>query len=431
MPAQEPGEPGGLLMIGMLDPGFHLGGSYTIGVLFLGLVLFVGVGALSRQNDRPYSASVFYLFFGALASVGLGVFGVARLDLIADHVVFEHVTELALVIAVFGSGLAVERQITRRSRWTIAALLLVVMPATIAAITAFGVLAMGLPLAAALLLGAILAPTDPVLAGDVGLGPPGGKVQGEPRLSLHTEAGINDGLASPFVLVGLFVATRGGTSWLGEWVLADVLYAVAVALLIGIAAGWLIAAAIARLQARELLSRDLDGFFAPATALVVYGTAEALGTYGLLAVFAAGITFRRHEFDHAINTRIHHGAETAGRVLELAVLLLLGSTLTTTGLAVPGLAGWLLAPLIILLVRPVLVLAVTNSGFLELRGRLFLGFFGVRGAAALYYAAVVAATGDLSHAATTKVLWTTIVCVAISITVHGITATPLTRRLLA
>jgi len=178
-------------------------------------------------------------------------------------------------------------------------------------------------------------------------------------------------------------------------------------------------------------SRDLDGFFAPATALVVYGTAEALGTYGLLAVFAAGITFRRHEFDHAINTRIHHGAETAGRVLELAVLLLLGSTLTTTGLAVPGLAGWLLAPLIILLVRPVLVLAVTNSGFLELRGRLFLGFFGVRGAAALYYAAVVAATGDLSHAATTKVLWTTIVCVAISITVHGITATPLTRRLLA
>ncbi len=418
-------------MIGMLDPGFHLGGSYTIGVLFLGLVLFVGVGALSRQNDRPYSASVFYLFFGALASVGLGVFGVARLDLIADHVVFEHVTELALVIAVFGSGLAVERQITRRSRWTIAALLLVVMPATIAAITAFGVLAMGLPLAAALLLGAILAPTDPVLAGDVGLGPPGGKVQGEPRLSLHTEAGINDGLASPFVLVGLFVATRGGTSWLGEWVLADVLYAVAVALLIGIAAGWLIAAAIARLQARELLSRDLDGFFAPATALVVYGTAEALGTYGLLAVFAAGITFRRHEFDHAINTRIHHGAETAGRVLELAVLLLLGSTLTTTGLAVPGLAGWLLAPLIILLVRPVLVLAITNSGFLELRGRLFLGFFGVRGVAALYYAAVVAATGDLSHAATTKVLWTTIVCVAISITVHGITATPLTRRLLA
>ncbi|MGA2011471.1 MAG: cation:proton antiporter [Solirubrobacteraceae bacterium] len=181
---------------------------------------------------------------------------------------------------------------------------------------------------------------------------------------------------------------------------------------------------------QKLPSRDLDGFFAPATALVVYGAADALGTYGLLAVFAAGIAFRRHEFDHEINTRIHHGAEVAGRLLELAVLLLLGSELTTTGLAVPGLAGWLLAPLIILLVRPVLVLAVTAHGFLDLRGRLFLGFFGVRGVAALYYATIVAATGDLSHTNATKILWTTIVCVAISITLHGITATPLTRRLL-
>lgn len=419
-----------MLTAGALTPGFHLGGDYPVGLLFVGCVLFVGIAALSRQNDRPYSASVFYLALGALASVGLGVLGIRRLDLIANHVLFEHVTELALVIAVFGAGLAVEREISRRSRRTIVLLLLVVMPLTIAAITGFGVTAMGLPLSAALLLGAILAPTDPVLAGDVGLGPPGGEDQGEPRLSLHTEAGINDGLGSPFVLIGLFVATRGGTGWLGTWALSDVLYAVGVAVLIGIAGGFGIAAAIQRLQAEDILSRELDGFFAPATALVIYGTAELLGSYGLLAVFAAGIAFRRHEFDHQINTRIHHGAETAGRLLELAVLLLLGSTITTAGLAIPGVAGWLLAPLIILIIRPVLVLAVTGRRFLDLRGRLFLGFFGVRGVAALYYATIVAETGDLSHADTTKVVWTTIVCVAISITIHGITATPLTRRLL-
>ena len=365
---------------------------------------------------------MFYLALGVLASVGLGVLGVDRLDLITNHVVFEHVTELALVIAVFGAGLAVERQISRRSKLVITALLLVVMPLTIAAITAFGVLAMGLPFAAALLLGAILAPTDPVLAGDVGLGPPGGEDQGEPRLSLHTEAGINDGLASPFILLGLFVATRDGTDWLGTWVLADLLYAVGVAILIGVAGGWGIAAAIQRLQARDILSRDLDGFFAPATALVVYGVADELGTYGLLAAFAAGIAFRRHEFEHQINARIHHGAETAGRLLELAVLLLLGSTLTTSGLKTPGVAGWLLAPLIILILRPALVLAVTSRRFLNLRGRLFLGFFGVRGVAALYYATIVAATHDLSHADTNKIVWTTIVCVAVSITIHGITA---------
>ena len=412
-------------------PGFHLGGSYPIGLLFLGFVLFVGIGALSRQNERPYSASVFYLVLGVIASVGLGVLGIARFDPVANRLVLERVAELALVIAVFGAGLAVERQIAGRSKLVIAALLLVVMPLTIAAIAAFGMLALGLPLSAALLLGAVLAPTDPVLAGDVGLGPPGAEDQGEPRLSLHTEAGINDGLASPFVIVGLFVATRAGTSWLGEWLLRDVLYAVGFALLIGVAAGWLIAVAISRLRARRFLSEDLDGFFAPATALLVYGAAQALGSYGLLAVFAAGIAFRRHEFEHEINARIHHGAEIAGRLLELAVLLLLGSMLTTTGLGIPGVAGWLLAPLIILILRPALVLAVTGRGFLDLRGRLFLGFFGVRGVAALFYAAVVAESGDLSYADTTKVVWTAIACVAVSITVHGISATPLTRRLLS
>ncbi len=413
-----------------LAPGFQLGGSYTLGVLFVGIVVFVGIAALSRQNDRPYSATVFYVLLGALASVGLGIMGVARLDPIADHAVFEHVTELALVIAVFGSGLAVEREISRRSKRVIGSLLLVVMPATIAAIAGFAMWVMGLPVAVALLLGAILAPTDPVLAGDVGLGPPGGDDQGEPRLSLHTEAGVNDGLASPFVLVGLFVATRGGTSWVGEWVLSDVLYAVGVAVLVGVIGGWLTAAAVTRLRSRRLLSPDLDGFYAPATALMIYGAAEALGSYGLLAVFAAGIAFRRHEFEHEIHARIHHGAETAGRVLELAVLLLLGSALTSAGLAVPGVAGWLLAPVVIFIVRPVLVLAVTDRRFLPLPGRLFLGFFGVRGVAAVYYASVVVASHDLSPADASKVIWTTIVCVAVSVAIHGITATPLTRRLL-
>jgi NhaP-type Na+/H+ or K+/H+ antiporter len=416
--------------LGALAPGLHFGGDYAIGLLFVGVVLFVGIGALSRQDDRPYSASVFYLLLGVLASIGLGLLGIHRLNPLTDHLVVEHVTELALVIAVFGAGLAVERQIAHHSIAVIAALLLIVMPLTIAAVAAFGMLAMGLPVGAAILLGAILAPTDPVLAGDVGLGPPGDDDQGEPRLSLHTEAGINDGLGSPFVLVGLLVAKHGGIGWLGGWISSDVLYAVGVAVVIGAATGWLVSAAVTRLRARQLLARDLDGFFAISTALAVYGAVEALSAYGLLAVFAAGITFRRREYDHEINRRIHHGGEVAGRILELAVLLLLGSMFTTAGIAIPGVAGWLLAPLIIIVIRPTLVLAVTGRGFLDLRGRIFLGYFGVRGVAALYYAAIVAAAGVLPHAQASKIVWTTLVCVAISILLHGITATPVTRRLL-
>lgn len=412
-----------------LSPGFHLGDSYALGLLFLGVVLFVAISALSRQHERAYSASLFYLALGGLASVGLALFGLSRLDPVANYKILERAAELALVIAVFGAGLAVEQDIARRSKQVIAMLVLVVMPLTIVAIAAFGVMAMGLSLGAAVLLGAVLAPTDPVLAGDVGLGPPGDDDQGEPRLSLHTEAGINDGLASPFVLLGIFLAERGGIGWIGEWALSDVLYAVGVATLIGVVTGRPIAASVVWLRARRLLSAELDGFFAPATALAIYGAAELLGTYGLLAVFAAGISFRRYESDHEVNRRVHHGGEVAGRLLELAVLLLLGSMLTVEGLGLPGVAGWLLAPLLVFVIRPALVLGVTGRGFLDLRGRAFLAFFGVRGVAALFYAAVVVESGVLSEAEAGKVMWTTIACVSASIVVHGISATPLARRM--
>jgi NhaP-type Na+/H+ or K+/H+ antiporter len=395
---------------------------------FVGLVLFVGIAALTRQHQRPYSATVFYLGLGVLGSLLLGAAGVGRLDPIVDHVLFEHVTELALAIAVFGAGLAVERKVSRYSLWLVILLLIVVMPATIVAIAGYGIVAMGLPFGAALLLGAVLAPTDPVLAGELGLGPPHSSHQGEPRFSLHSEAAANDGLASPFVLLGLFVVGRGGTSWLGTWALEDVLYGVGVAVLFGIAAGWLAAAASERARCRELFAPGLDGFLAPALAVIIYAGAQAIGTYGLLAVFVAGIVFSRRDHGHELDIRLHRGAELSGRLLEMAIILLLGASLTTAGLAAPGISGWLLAPLLIFVLRPALVYLITHRGSLDRPARLFLGFFGVRGVAAIYYATIVTGSHQLSRGQTNRVVWTTLTCVAVSIIVHGVAATPLSRR---
>jgi len=413
-----------------LTEGFHLGDLYVLGMLGVGVAVAIGVGALSHQHERAFSAAVVYVVLGALGALALSALDVAPIDPLRDHELLERLTELALVVAVFAAGLTVERRVRRRSVVSIAVLLVIVMPLTMALIAAFGYYAMGLSLGAAVLLGTVLAPTDPVLAGDVGLGPPGSGPQGEPRLSLHTEAGINDGLASPFVLVGLFIATRGGTSWIGEWLWADVLYAVGVAALLGVAIGWGAAWVVTRARGRGLVSDELDAVAALALILVVYGAAELLGSYGLLALFAAGFAFRRYEFEHEVHHGFHRGAETAGTLLELIVLLLLGSMLTTTGLAEPGWSGWLLAPLLILVIRPVLVMASSGPGFASSRERLFLAFFGVRGVAALFYAAIVAGSGALSESETSVVVWTTLVCVVVSIVVHGITATPLTRRLL-
>ncbi len=414
-----------------LDPGFHLGGAYAIGLLFLGVALAVGIVALSHEQDRAFSAAVIYVAMGAAAAVGLALLGLKPFDPVRNHLLLERITELALVVAVFSAGITVEKEVSRRSWISILVLLAVVMPLTIAAVAAFGMAVMGLSLGAALLLGALVAPTDPVLAGDIGLGPPDSEQQGEPKLSLHTEAGINDGLASPFVLLGVFVAGRGGTGWLGEWVLADVLYGVGVAGLVGAAAGSLAAAGLSRARDRGLFSRELDGFTAIALVLVTYGATEAVGAYGLLAVFAAGFAFRRRENRTELNVGLHRGVDVAGTFLELLVLLLLGSMLTLDGLAAPGVSGWIVALALLFVIRPVLVLLTSGRGFLPLRERAFLAFFGVRGVAALLYAAVAVESGVLAGREQTVVVWTTIACVVLSILVHGVTATPLTRRLLA
>lgn len=390
--------------------------------------MVAGAVAITHQEERSFSASVIYVALGALGALALWLLDVPPLDPEDDHELLERLTELALIVAVFSAGLTIERHVRRRSWVSIAVLLTVVMPLTILAITAFGVGVMGLSFGAALVLGAVLAPTDPVLAGDVGLSPPGGDILGEPRLSLHTEAGFNDGLASPFVVLGLFVAGQGGTSWIGEWLLADLFYGAGFGLglgaIAGVGAAWLLTHA----RREHIVSEPLAGVVTVGVMLIIYGVAEALGCYGLLAVFAAGFTFRRYEFDHQIHTAAHHGTEAAGKTLEFLVLLMLGTMLTTGGLGTPGLSGWLLAPVLLLVIRPVLVIATAGRGLMDRRAQLFLGFFGVRGVAALFYAAVVVESGVLDAHEQSVVVWTTIACVVVSIVVHGLSADPLTRR---
>ncbi|MDQ6819982.1 MAG: cation:proton antiporter [Actinomycetota bacterium] len=413
-----------------IAPGWHFGGLYALGLAFAGAVVLVGAAALSHQHERAFSASVFYVALGALAAVALSQLDVRPLSPEGNHVLLERLTEVALVVGVFSAGLTVERRVARRSWISIATLLVVVMPLTILAIAAFGVWVMGIPFGAALLLGSVLAPTDPVLAGDVGLSSPGGEIYGEPRVSLHTEAGLNDGLASPFVVLALFVVQQGGISWIGNWALADLLYGVGIALMLGAASGGGAAWVLTRARERRLLSKDLDGFVVIGFALLLYGITEALGAYGLLAVFAAGFTFRRYEFEHEIHAAAHAGTEVAGKTLELLVLLMLGSMLTISGLSAPGIGGWLLVPLLLFVIRPALVLATAGRRFVDLRARLFLGFFGVRGVAALFYIGVVVNSHALPAGEQRIVVWTTIACVISSILVHGLSSTPLTKLLL-
>ncbi len=420
-----------MLSVLAVAPGWHLGDLYTLALAGVGAAVLIGVVATTGRRSLPVASSVVVVVVGALGAVALELLDVRPLDPEGDHLLLERLTEVALIVAVFSAGLTIERHVRRRSWVSIAVLLGVVMPLTILAVAAFGVWAMGLSFPVALLLGAVLAPTDPVLAGEVGLTPPGGEVLGEPRLSLHTEAGFNDGLASPFVVLGLFAVGQGGTAWAGEWLVADLLYGAGFALALGAAAGLGGAWLLTRAEQRGIVAEPLSGVAAVGAVAALYGLTEALGAYGLLAVFASGFAFRRYEFDHHIHGPVHHAIEATGKTLEFVVLLMFGTMLTTTGLGVPGLGGWGLALVLLFVIRPVLVMATAGRSFLGRREQLFLGFFGVRGVAALFYAAVVVEADVLSAEDQHLLVWTTIACVLTSIFVHGISAAPLSRRWLA
>ena len=409
------------------SPGFSFADPWALGVLFLGVAVFAAVFALSHERERAFSASLIYLGLGLFAAAAITVLGVAWVDPVKDATLFEHVTEIAVIVALFSAGLKLDRVFTWRSWSSVARLLAITMPLSIAAVVAFGTGVLGLSLGAAIVLGAALAPTDPVLAGDIGVGPPGDEDEHEPNFALTAEAGLNDGLAFPFVFLGVVVAQGE----LGpEWLLADVLYGVGVGVALGLALGMLLAWSIVGLRNRELLTPALDGWLAVAAILAIYGVVETAGAYGFLAVFCGGLAFRRYERDHELNGRVHDGAEIVEKFAELAVIILLGSMLTLDGLSVPGIAGWGLALLLVFVVRPL----ATNVGLLRSRmerpgERAYVAWFGVRGVGSLYYVAVVAGLGVLSPAETSTVVWTTIACVIVSIVLHGITAGPLNRFL--
>jgi NhaP-type Na+/H+ or K+/H+ antiporter len=150
-----------------------------------------------------------------------------------------------------------------------------------------------------------------------------------------------------------------------------------------------------------------------------------------VAVFAGGLAFRRYERDHEVNEGVHGGAEMVEKFGELAVILLLGSSLTLTGLGIPGVEGWVLAVALVFLIRPLAVNAALAGSRLERPGeRAFVAWFGVRGIGTLFYVAAAAAAGSpLAAAEQELIVWTGIACVVVSIVVHGVTAGPLQRWL--
>jgi NhaP-type Na+/H+ or K+/H+ antiporter len=401
--------------------------SYILTLAFVGAAILGAAVLPLLLAGRPLSFPIVYV------ALGMAVFALPlRLptaDPLAEGDVVERMTELAVIVSLMGAGLKIDRTIGWASWRTTRRLLVLAMPLTIAGVAILGWWAAGLAPAAALLLGAVLAPTDPVLAADVQVGPPGGEAEDEVRFGLTSEAGLNDGLAFPFTNAAIAMAAAGSAgvgSWLGGWVLDDVLLKLGIGLAVGLAGGRAVGAVLFRLPTTRRIAESTEGFVSLATTLLVYGVAELCHGYGFVAVFVAAYVLRHHERDHEYHEVLHASSESIERLVSAALLVLLGGAVVDGALAPLTLRGAALGLAVVLLVRPIAGWLALLRTTMPQSERWALAFFGIRGIGSVYYLAHALNEAEFGDA---DQLWAIVAFVIlVSVLVHGVSAAPLMKR---
>ena len=281
----------------MNDGSFFGFEGYHIALGAVGATIILAYWLPRFFSNREPAASGLLILIGMLAFAVVP--GLPKIpDPRSNALPWELVAELTVIVALFATGLRID-DLSSLSRWgpTIR-LLAITMPLTIFAIALLGYSWVGMTVAGAILLGAVLAPTDPVLAGDVQVGPPLEGNEHPVRFALTTEAAINDGLAFPFVYLGLLVAAEGfapGT-WGLEWIGRDILWRIAVGAAMGAAGGWALGQILFVLPRRAPLADTASGVVALAGVLLCYGTTELVEGYGFIAAFVMGKPDEEREF---------------------------------------------------------------------------------------------------------------------------------------
>lgn len=415
----------------------------VVGVLLVAMALSDSV-----LRRLPVTTAMLYLGGGVLLGpLGLGFI---ELDPVENADLLERVAEVVVIISLFAAGLKLRAPLTER-RWVVpVALAFGSMSLTVGLITLVGTMLLGLSLGAAVLLGAVLAPTDPVLASDVQVVEPADRDR--LRFSLTGEAGLNDGTAFPFVMLGLGLMglhELGAGGW--RWWAVDVVWAIGAGIGVGTLLGTMVGRLVIHLRKEHQEALGLDDFLALGLITLSYGVALLIHSYGFLAVFAAGLAVRRIERQHTGEAEPPPDVAAAGeseeaeeeathpdtapaymaqavlgfseqleRIGTVGVVLLLGGMLLPGRIVTSVL--WF-APLLFLVLRPLAVAPVLLGGGLTRMQRGLIAWFGIRGIGSIYYLSYAVARG-VPEGEARILMGVTLWVVAASIVLHGFTVKP-------
>ncbi|WP_375473963.1 cation:proton antiporter [uncultured Nostoc sp.] len=406
---------------------------YIIELFVIGLLLLMvtlGSGWISRL---PLSFAIIYLVVG----IFLGPYGFGLIQLRRDDVfnteLLEKITELVVIISVFSCGLRIVRPL-KLGVWDITVRLIAfLMPISIFALAVVGKLFLGMNWGEAILLGAILAPTDPVLASEVQL--TSTNDQDELRFGLTSEGGLNDALAFPFVYFGIHALENDNwSSWIQKWIAVDLIWAIASGIVMGVVVAKSIVWIEEKIQKRRAADKLMEDFVAISTIFITYSLTEMVNGYGFLAVFVAGLVVQRSYRNPEKPLAELEFVEQIEKLLEVGTILLLGSILLLQPMLKYAGQSLLVIILLFLIIRPVGVWISTigkrplesHRRTLHPGTRLLFGWFGIRGVGSLYYLAYAFGHG-LKGEPAEQIAWITYTTIVASVIVHGISTTPLMK----
>lgn len=434
-----------------------------------GLLLAIGISS-SILRRLPVSSSMLYLAVGIV--VGPTALNIFHFNPLKQSILLEALTEVAALLSLFSAGVKMPVPVTIR-RWRAPILLASLsMVVSVGLTTLFGYYVLHLPLGGAVLLGAIIAPTDPVLATDVQSRRPGDS--DKLRFTLTCEAGMNDGSAFPFVILGMgLLMNNHFGDWVWKWGLYDVLWATVAGIAIGCFIGWLMGLLTIRVRQRYQ-NGLLDDFMGLGLIGVVYGVSEICSAWGFLAVFAAAVALRQTEFRSA--QRIAQGGrvfdvlpkkalpesyeaaspasdapdaslpvmkpvampdgqpfvsssslvfnEYLERLSELVLILLVGGTLFISSWSIRSVG---LSLFLFFVVRPLSVYIgmLPQRGLRTVKG--LSAWFGVRGIGSLYYLMFVINKG-IPESLALELIHLVLIVITMSIVLHGATVKPLLAK---
>jgi sodium/hydrogen antiporter len=392
--------------------------TYILDLLVIGLLLLtvtLGSGWITRS---PFSFALIYL----IAGISLSPYGFNLIQIRPGAGLLEKVTEIVVLISLFSCGLKMNRPLNFRAWSSTVRLIGLLMPLSIFAVAALGHWLLKFSWGEAILLGAILAPTDPVLASESQLNHPDD--QDGLRFGLTSEGGLNDALAFPFVYFGLhWLENDHWQDWFVQWVVIDLVWAIAA----GIGMGVLIARGAVWIdkyvQKRRPVNEAMEHFVALSIILITYATTELINGYGFLAVFVAGTATQHYYHNREKQLAQLEFIEQFEKLAELGMILLLGSLLRFEPMLRFASSTLMIGGLLLFVIRPMGAWISTIGANYGSARRWLFGWFGIRGVGSLYYL-FYAMGGGLQGDVAEMIAWITLGIVVFSILVHGISATP-------